>query len=103
MYANLTIKSTSNVEYKHRFSITVTLEAPGNGTDLVDFVERLKTLNRRLRPFRLQVEVTSVSQGSTARDGSEDGQRKRRVDEARLAQYILEQGMLGPLLDNEEE
>ncbi len=93
MYAQVDLKSTHRVDYRQKFSASMTIEAPDDVITVPDFVARLQTMGLYLHNFNLLLTVQAVLQGVPALDGSPEGQQSRMVAEARLAQFILEQGL----------
>ena len=98
MYANVKLKSNKYTHGRSPFEFNTIICTPRHVNPqptLPEFVRKLEVLAKWLMAANLTMMVTSVIDGWPAFDGSEDGQKKRMVDEAKFAQYILEQMVSG--------
>jgi len=94
MHATVVIKSNHRV--KKRFESSYVLEAPfGSGLSLPQFVHRLERLGALLESFNLLLIVGGVSSSTGPQVVREkEHQQALLVNDAKLAQMILEQGLL---------
>ena len=88
MYAVVEIKSHPGVRQKFVYHTVITVPQFEKWT-LPHFVRRLEILAQHPEPFNLIVIIGAILDGEPP-----EPLETRTVDEAKLAQYILEQGIL---------